>query len=83
MTTVKKPARATRTRDTGPRKVSGYMLFAQNMRARVRGDHPTATFSEISRLLGELWRRLPDADKNRYEALAKQDYEKRLAAYKA
>ena len=52
------------------RSKSGYILFSAEVRKRVMNDNPEATFGEISRLVGEEWKKLAKADKEAYELRA-------------
>lgn len=52
------------------RPLSAYMHFVKAMRPTVVRNHPTATFGEVGRKLGEMWRSLSAPDKARYETMA-------------
>ncbi|KAI9032465.1 high mobility group box domain-containing protein [Hyaloraphidium curvatum] len=69
-----------------PKKpASAYMLFSSAKRAEVKAENPDAGFGEIGKLLGAAWKDVSDAEKKKYEALAKEakeQYEKDLAEYK-
>lgn len=63
-----------KTATTAPKRgLSAYMFFVQEKRAEVKRDHPDATFGEIGKKLGEMWRSLGDEQKSKYEKLAKAD----------
>jgi protein polybromo-1 len=52
------------------RSKSGYILFSAEVRKRVMNENPEATFGEISRFVGEEWKKLPKFDKEAYESRA-------------
>jgi len=47
------------------RSLTAFMLFSQAKRAKVKSDNPEASFGEMGKLLGELWKKAkPDEKKN-------------------
>lgn len=58
------------------RGLSAYMFFAQENRDTVKIKNPDASFGEIGKILGELWKKLPSEDKLPYENRAKKDKER-------
>ncbi|GAB6031247.1 hypothetical protein CHUAL_009055 [Chamberlinius hualienensis] len=52
------------------RLVTGYILYAGEVRKSIILQHPDSTFGEISRLVGTEWRNLPAEVKNDYEEKA-------------
>lgn len=70
-----------------PKKaLSAYMLFAAENRATIKETNPTATFSELGKLIGEAWKALSDDAKAAYkvkEGLEKVRYQTDSAAYTA
>jgi len=75
-----------RTRDLNAPKqpLTGYVRFLNDRREKIRADNPALTFSEITKLLGAEWTRLPPEDKQRYLDEAERDkerYSKELESY--
>jgi len=48
-------------------KQSGYMLWASKMRSQVTTQFPGLAFLEVSKKLGELWKRIPDKEKQMWK----------------
>jgi len=46
--------------------LSGYILFASSNRDDVKFMYPNASFSEIAKILGKMWRELPEDEKDVY-----------------
>jgi len=46
---------------------TGYMLWANKMRKRVAGKFPGLAFGEVSKKLGELWKKCPEKDKQMWK----------------
>ena len=44
------------------------MLFSQEKRPGVKTSNPDLTFGGIGKKLGEMWRALSDAEKEKYKA---------------
>lgn len=53
---------------TGKKKLSGYMVFAKEMRPKVVEENPDFTFGEVGKELGKRWRALSDEAKEEYKA---------------
>jgi hypothetical protein len=53
--------------------MSAFLLFSQGRRAKVRNEHPEMKNTEVSRILGEMWRTCTDEQKKPF-----QDEEKAL-----
>jgi hypothetical protein len=49
-----------------PRKVTGYMIFSQKVRADIKAENPEMTFGEISQETSRRWKALSDEDKAKY-----------------
>jgi len=43
--------------------LTGYVRFLNDRREKIRADNPTLTFSEITKLLGAEWTKLPADEK--------------------
>ncbi|KAG5310587.1 HM20A protein, partial [Acromyrmex insinuator] len=62
---------------TAPRQpLSGYFLFLNDRREKVRNQNPSLTFTEITKLLAAEWSKLPIDQKQRYLDAAEQDKER-------
>eukprot|EP00873_Tetraselmis_striata_P034160 jgi/Tetstr1/454424/TSEL_041325.t1 len=68
----KKAATRSRAGDAPKRPPSAYLLFCQAERPTVVAEHSEANFGEVARLLGERWRQLPEGEKERFQAMAKE-----------
>lgn len=65
---------------------SAYALFFKETQAPIKIQNPTATFGEVSKIVGSLWNSLDDESKNQYkkkQELAKKEYLQALNKYKA
>ena len=47
--------------------LSGYMLFAKEMRPKLKEESPDLTFGEVGKELGARWRALSDDEKAKYK----------------
>jgi high mobility group protein B3 len=66
------------------RPLQSYMLFSGDVRADVRAANPDVKITEISKLIGEQWKILPEKQKAKYAERyqkAKQVYDVELAVY--
>ena len=52
---------------SGKKKVTGYMLFAKEMRAKVIAETPDLSFGEVGKELGARWRALSEEQKGAYK----------------
>ena len=50
-----------------PRKLNAYMVFAMEVRESVKKNNPTASIIDIAKKIGEKWRALSDAEKEKYK----------------
>ncbi|KAK8745940.1 hypothetical protein OTU49_017190 [Cherax quadricarinatus] len=57
---------------TGKKQMTGYILFAAEIRKSITLKNPSANFGEISRLVGIEWKRLTETDRKTYEDRAHQ-----------
>ena len=48
------------------RPKTGYQLYAESRREKVVAENPGAGFAEISKILGEKWKSIPDERKKKY-----------------
>uniref|UniRef100_T1J6Q3 Polybromo-1 n=1 Tax=Strigamia maritima TaxID=126957 RepID=T1J6Q3_STRMM len=61
------------------RLVTGYILFASEVRKSFIAQNPDSSFGEISRIVGTEWRNLPPATKSEYEERAQKMNEESAA----
>ncbi|XP_015705962.1 TOX high mobility group box family member 2-like [Coturnix japonica] len=84
----KPPKRPRRRRDPNePQKpLSAYALFFRDTQAAIKGQNPSATFGEVSKIVASMWDSLGEEQKQVYKRkteAAKKEYLKALAAYRA
>ncbi|XP_028261603.1 TOX high mobility group box family member 4b isoform X2 [Parambassis ranga] len=66
--------------------VSAYALFFRDTQAAIKGQNPNATFGEVSKIVASMWDSLGEEQKQVYKRkneIAKKDYLKALAEYRA
>ncbi|XP_016408764.1 TOX high mobility group box family member 4-B-like [Sinocyclocheilus rhinocerous] len=66
--------------------VSAYALFFRDTQAAIKGQNPSATFGEVSKIVASMWDSLGEEQKQVYKRkteAAKKEYLKALAAYEA
>lgn len=70
-----------------PKKpLSAYMLFASAKRPQIIKDNPQATFCEVGKIVGEMWKKVDEKDKETFAkkaAVEKKKYDANVAKYKA
>lgn len=54
-------------RGGGKKKLTGYMMFAKEMRPKILEENSGLTFGEVGKELGKRWRELSDEDKANYK----------------
>ncbi|PVU99807.1 hypothetical protein BB559_000400 [Furculomyces boomerangus] len=68
------------------RCLSAYMFFSQEYRGKVKKENPAATFGELGKILGEMWKSMTDEQKKPFNLKAEKDkkrYETEKANYQA
>ncbi|XWS40845.1 hypothetical protein CRYUN_Cryun17cG0031000 [Craigia yunnanensis] len=55
------------------RAMSGFMFFSQVERENLKKSNPGTSFTDVSRILGEKWKKLSKEEKEPYEAKARVD----------
>ena len=60
---VAKSAKKEKVKKEGPKKANAYMMFATANRADVLKKNPNATFGETGKLIGALWQKLKESEK--------------------
>ncbi|KAJ2695944.1 Non-histone chromosomal protein 6 [Coemansia sp. IMI 203386] len=66
------------------RALSAYVFFSQANRKTVKDDNPEASFGNIGKLLGDMWKGMSDKEKAPFVKQAEDDkkrYEAEKAAY--
>ncbi|XP_033928395.1 TOX high mobility group box family member 4 [Melopsittacus undulatus] len=84
----KPPKKGKKKKDPNePQKpVSAYALFFRDTQAAIKGQNPSATFGEVSKIVASMWDSLGEEQKQVYKRkteAAKKEYLKALAAYRA
>jgi len=82
--TRKKRQKKERDENKPKRAPSAYFLYLADMREQIKRDNPGITITEITKKAGEMWKEV--SDKSKWEeaaAVAKKEYEKAMAEYKA
>jgi hypothetical protein len=46
--------------------LSAFFLFSHAVRDQVKAENPNASFGELGRIIGKLWKDLPEADKKAF-----------------
>lgn len=59
-----------------PIQTSAFMMFSNKMREKVKSNYPEATFGELGKIMGVMWRELGDDDKKHYNDLASKNKER-------
>ncbi|KAG0268619.1 Non-histone chromosomal protein 6 [Actinomortierella ambigua] len=83
---AKRKRRAKKDANAPKNPLSAYLLFCEEWREKVRADNPDASFGEIGKKLGQLWRSYSDEQKAPFIAKhekAKEKYNQEKAAYDA
>lgn len=68
-----------------PKKgLSGFMMYSNEHRNRIKGENPEATFGDVGRLVGEAWKSLDESAKSVYTKKSESEkarYLRELAVY--
>ncbi|XP_041095569.1 LOW QUALITY PROTEIN: TOX high mobility group box family member 4b [Polyodon spathula] len=87
---AKPPKKTTTKKKKDPNEpqkpVSAYALFFRDTQAAIKGQNPSATFGEVSKIVASMWDSLGEEQKQVYKRkteAAKKEYLKALAAYRA
>jgi protein polybromo-1 len=65
-------SRKTTRRGSSARAPCGYLVFASESRKRLIRDNPGIPFGEMSRMIGDQWRRLTASERDKYEEKARE-----------
>ncbi|ORX57124.1 hypothetical protein BCR36DRAFT_271246, partial [Piromyces finnis] len=72
-----KPNKRKRKEDGAPKRpMISFMFFSQDKRAEVKRDNPDASFGEIGKIIGNLWKNASPEEKKKYEKKALEDKER-------
>ncbi|ORX85896.1 high mobility group box, partial [Anaeromyces robustus] len=58
------------------RPITSFMFFSQDKRAEVKRDNPDASFGELGKIIGNLWKNASPEEKEKYEKKASEDKER-------
>jgi len=58
--------------------LSAYLFFVATNRPKMNAEHPEKDFTEVARILGQMWKNLPSHQKKKYEILAFADKKRYL-----
>ncbi|KAK0181294.1 hypothetical protein PV327_003587 [Microctonus hyperodae] len=61
---------STKKKTPGKKLVTGYILYSSKMRTQITQNNPESSFGEISRIVGNEWRKLPAGEKQAWEERA-------------
>ncbi|KAL6428037.1 hypothetical protein ACFW04_008427 [Cataglyphis niger] len=61
---------STKKKTAGKKLVTGYILYSSKMRTQITQNNPESSFGEISRIVGNEWRKLPAGEKQAWEERA-------------
>ena len=75
---VKKPAKKPVKKDKLKKPLNPYFQFIQDERPGVKAKNPDATIGEIAKILGKLWKDLPEDKKQKYKDKAAKDLQKHI-----
>lgn len=65
-------SRRSNRRGSSARAPCGYLVFASESRKRLIKDNPGIPFGEMSRMIGDQWRRLTASERDKYEEKARE-----------
>ncbi|CAF3490377.1 unnamed protein product [Rotaria sp. Silwood1] len=65
-------SRKNNRRGSSARAPCGYLVFASESRKRLIKDNPGIPFGEMSRMIGDQWRRLTASERDKYEEKARE-----------
>ena len=68
--------------DAPKKPMAAYMFFSSDFRDKVKAQHPNASFGELGRMLGDMWKAMDERQKAPYEKKAVADKERYQAEKK-
>ncbi|XP_073978285.1 protein polybromo isoform X2 [Rhodnius prolixus] len=69
-TVVSTPLGVRKIKGTGKKLVTGYILYSGDVRKAITVSNPDCNFGEVSRIVGNEWRKLPASEKAAWEERA-------------
>jgi hypothetical protein len=64
---------------------SAYIFFSKNERIDIKAKNPNMSFGDITKLVGEKWKKISDKDKKKFVKMAEDDkkrYNREIEKYK-
>ncbi|KAK3930738.1 Protein polybromo-1 [Frankliniella fusca] len=77
------PVSAKKAKKDGKKLVTGYILYSSDVRRAVQAQNPDSTFGDVSRIVGNEWRNLPQEVKTAWEEKASKMNEEMQAKHAA
>lgn len=66
-----------RKKQTGPKKpTSAYLFYCADVRSQLKEDHPDKKMTDLSKMMGKMWKELPEEEKRLFHDRAAQDKER-------
>ncbi|RZF42138.1 hypothetical protein LSTR_LSTR008658 [Laodelphax striatellus] len=75
------PASSKKSSKPGKKLVTGYILYSGDIRKGIASSNPDKGFGEVSRMVGNEWRKLPTSEKIAYEEKAARLNEETTAKF--
>ena len=82
MAKPEKKKRPKKDPDAPKKPMAAYMFFSSDFRDKVKAQHPNASFGELGRMLGDMWKAMDERQKAPYEKKAVADKERYQAEKK-
>jgi len=70
-------------KDTKKRGITGYILFGNEIRPKLKKKDPNLNFTEVAQALSKKWKKLDDDEKEEYNKRAKKENKKKQEAAKS
>ena len=83
---TKKEGKKEKDPNAPKRATTGFMVFSNEIRPKVKTEHPDAKVTDLAKIIGEKWRGMTYAQKKPHNDKAQKDkdrYAREIAAYKA
>lgn len=80
-TGISAPVSAKKAKKDGKKLVTGYILYSSDIRRAVSAQNPESTFGDVSRIVGNEWRNLPQEVKTQWEEKAAKMNEEMAAKF--
>ena len=70
-----------------PKKATtSFLAYSNEIRPKVKAEHPDASFGELGKMIGEMFRKLTPEEKEKYEQIAQKDkqrYKRQMDEYQS